>query len=211
MLMQTIWERKSIRGFLSKPVEDELVKKVLEAALQAPSACNMQPWEFIVVRGKAKEELVNALISAYRQEKRPSRTQSPVPEKYKKRMQELFGAIKEYAEKTPGFDTWEGSLRFYNAPVVILVGKDKNIDNLRLLDIGLSVENLMLAAHALGLGTCPIALTLRYDDVIRQTLNLPSELELVLTVALGYPDLTLPINQFKAPKARLDECVKWID
>jgi len=210
-VLRVIWERKSIRGFLAKPVEDELVKKVLEAALQAPSACNMQPWEFIVVRGKAKEELVSALITTYQQEKRPSRTQSPIPEKYKKRMQELFGAIKEYAEKTPGFDTWEGSLRFYNAPVVILVGKDKNIDNLRLVDIGLAVENLMLAAHALGLGTCPIALTLRYTDVISQSLNLPSNLELVLTIALGYPDLNLLINQFKAPKASLDECVKWID
>ncbi len=209
--LEAIYSRKSIRGFFPQPVPKELIKRVLEAACQAPSACNMQPWEFIIVQAKARENLIKALLDAYEKEKRPSRTQSKIPAKYKERMQSLFNAIRPFTEKTPRFDTWRGSLEFYQAPVVIIVGKDKNIDYIRLLDIGLAVENLMLAAHELGLGTCPIGLTLRYADVISKTLNLPSQLELVLTIALGYPNPNLEVNKFKAPKIGIEECITWME
>ncbi|MCD6319768.1 MAG: nitroreductase [Candidatus Desulfofervidaceae bacterium] len=210
-VLASIRGRRSIRGFLAKTVDESLITQVLEAAIQAPSACNMQPWEFFVVKGEGRNKLVSSLLEAYHQEKRPPRTQSPVPERYKKRMQTLFEAIKPFAEQTPGFDTWKGSLSFYNAPVVILVAKDKAVDASRILDIGLAVQNMLLAAHDLGLGTCAIGLSLRYEDIIRETLNLPSHLELLLTVALGYPDESLAINQFKSPRVDLSECVQWIE
>ncbi|HDD45076.1 MAG TPA: hypothetical protein ENG63_09510 [Candidatus Desulfofervidus auxilii] len=208
---EAIYKRQSIRGFLSKSVDNELIIEILKAAIQAPSACNIQPWEFIVIKGKAKENLVKALLSAYKKEKRPSRTQASMPEKYKNRMKQLFEAIKTFAEKTPNFDIWQGSLSFYNAPVVIIVAKHKEIAYLRLLDIGLAIQNLMLMAQNLGLSTCPIGLTLRYEDIIKETLSLPDTLELVLTIALGYPDNSLYINKFRATKIDLKECVHWIE
>ncbi|KPJ67614.1 MAG: hypothetical protein AMJ45_03020 [Syntrophobacter sp. DG_60] len=208
---KAIYTRWSARGFLPKAVEDTLITETLGAAIQAPSACNMQPWEFIVVKGEAKEFLVRALLSAYNKERRPSRARTSLPKKYKDRMQTLFEAIKPFAEKTPGFDIWEGSLSFYGAPVVIIVAKDKQIAHLRLLDIGLAVQNLILMAQTMGLGTCPIGVAVRYEDVIKEVLHLPDELELALTIALGYPDSSLPINEFRASRVDLKDCVRWID
>jgi len=210
-VLEAIQSRKSIRGFLDKTVDESLINQVLEAAIQAPSACNIQPWEFIVVKGEARDKLVSSLLKAYHQEKRPSRLQFSVPERYKKRMQSLFEAVKLFAEQTPKFDTWEGSLSFYNAPVVILIAKDKAVDAKRILDIGMAVQNMLLAAYGLGLGTCAIGLSLRYEDIIQKTLNLPSHLELLLTIALGYPDGSLAINQFKSSRVNLNECVQWIE
>jgi nitroreductase len=104
----------------------------------------------------------------------------------------------------------EGSCSFYGAPVLILVTMDKSHIPSQLIDIGCAVENLCLAAHDRGLGTCIIALILMFGDVIREQLALPDDLEVVVGVALGYPDRTSAINQFRAPKEELISMTRWI-
>jgi nitroreductase len=77
------------------------------------------------------------------------------------------------------------------------------------VDVGLAAENLMLAAHALGLGTCALALILACEDVMRRELNIPDNQEVILGIALGYPDTASPLFQFKSSRDLLETMVVW--
>jgi nitroreductase len=74
------------------------------------------------------------------------------------------------------------------------------------MDIGMAAQNLMLSAHARGLGTCAIALTLMYTDAIREALRLSPETLPALFVAIGYPDRDCPVNRFRSGRDDLESC-----
>ena len=214
-VVSAIDERVSVRGFKEEPVARELIEHVLQAALKAPSASNQQPWNFIVVGGEPRERLVKALVSAYKERSThydPSRGKS-IPPLYMERTKKLLKGIRPHLDtmnkKTVPFIE-EGSCQFYGAPVSIIVTMDKAHPPSKLVDIGCAVENLVLAAHAKGLGTCIIALILMFESVIREHLTIADDMQIVLAIALGYPDPDLPVNTFRAPKETLDTVTKWV-
>jgi len=211
--IEAINGRKSIRAFKNDPVSGTLITKILEAAIRAPSAINQQPWHFVVVAGEAKERLASAILRKYKEKGMVRELiKEELPKKYERRTQELFAHIKTYL-KEMGQDMsyiLEGSCRFYDAPVAIMVTMDKGLYPSKLLEIGAAIENLMLAAYSLGLGTCPIGFILRYEEAIREELGIPDHVEVVLGIALGYPDLDSPINSFKSSRESLDQSLTWI-
>jgi nitroreductase len=213
-VLSAIEGRKSIRVFKSDPVPREMIEKVLQAAIQAPSSSNQQPWRFIVVTGRKKERLTEKLLKAYKERTvkyDPSKGKT-IPQEYVEKTRQLFRDIRSYIQETgqPIKDfVEEGSYRFYHAPVAILITMDKCFHRSRLVDIGLSVENLMLSAHALGLGTCALALILACEDVMREELKIPDNQEVILGIALGYPDTSSPLYQFKSSRDELKEMVTW--
>ena len=77
--------------------------------------------------------------------------------------------------------------------------------------MGLFSGYLVLAAAGHGLASCPIGLVVGYQDEIKDHLNIPESKKMVLSVALGYPDETAPINEFRSPRAELKEFVRWVE
>jgi nitroreductase len=213
-VLSAIAGRKSIRAFKSDPVQKDMIERVLQAAIQAPSASNQQPWRFIVVTGEKKERLTKSLLKASQERSLkydPSKGKT-IPQEYVEKTKALFKEIRTYIQETgkPIKDfVEEGSYQFYQAPVAILVTMEKSLPRSRLLDIGLAVENLILAAHALGLGTCALALILACEDVMKRELNIPDNQEVILGIALGYPDTTSPLFQFKSSRDSLETMVIW--
>jgi nitroreductase len=192
-----------------------MLEQLLDAARKAPSASNQQPWNFIVVAGEPRERLGKALLAAYKEGSKhydPSRGKS-IPSIYMERTKKLLKGIRPYLDsmekKTVPFIE-EGSCQFYGAPVLIMVTMDKAHPPSKLVDIGCAVENLVLAAHEKGLGTCIIALILMFERLIRQQLTIPDDKQVVLAIALGYPDPDLPVNTFRAPKEALDTLTRWV-
>ena len=169
--------RQSCRSFSSKPVPKEMVEKCLEAARLAPSACNSQPWRFIVVSSpEVREKVAEAAFSG----------------KY---------SMNEFAKK---------------APVIIIVARDKDKlipavggmfmgTNFSLVDIGIAVEHLVLAAAEQGIGTCYLGIFDEKD--IKKVLKLPRNLKIELVVPMGYPE-----NETIRVKSRklLDEIITRI-
>jgi len=214
-VLSAIEGRMSVRSFRNEPVGREMIAAVLDAARQAPSASNQQPWQFVVVTGEPRERLGALLLSAHKQSKKhydPSRGKS-IPSRYMERTKKLLKGIRPYLEKmekqtVPFIE--EGSCQFYGAPVLIVVTMDKAHEPSKLVDIGCAVENLILAAHEKGLGTCIIALILMFEDLIREQLALADDERVVLAVALGYPDTDVPVNGFRAPKEPLDSLTTWV-
>lgn len=206
---QAIFGRCSRRAFTAQPVPKRLILQILEGAIQAPSARNLQPWQFFVVTGQARERLVEKLLAAYEAEVAAGTfpAPSPLPPLYQARL-ERFTALLQAA--SPDFDLVRGSLSFYGAPVVIFCGLEQGLPRERLFDLGAAVQNLLLLAHEQGLGSCVIGLVMRYQDLIRDELRLSRDVELVMSVALGYPDLTPPWSALRPPRAAVSNFVTWI-
>ena len=215
-LLKAVKERRSVRAFKSDSVPKERIEEVLKTAALAPSAINLQPWEFIVVAGEEKERLSRRLIKAYHEKQIPCSPGNvkPLPKSVGKRGAKTLGGMMPFF-KEMGVDADqfinEGSCRFYGAPAAILICLDDSFSEARLVDIGIVLGYLLLTAHDFGLGTCPIGLITAYEDEVKELLNIPENKKVVISVALGYPDEKSPINRFKSPREDLDKMVKWIE
>jgi nitroreductase len=209
-------KRQSARAYLPKPVARADIEDVLKYAGMAPSAINLQPWEYVVVYGEEKDRLVRQLKRAHaeRNVSCGPGTENPLPDKFKSRGRRASQAMApKVAEMGLEFNRFveEGSCSFYGAPIVIIVAIDRLFPKIRYLDVGLSVSYLLLAAQAKGLATCPIGLVNAYGDQIADALDIPDNKEIVLGIALGYADPQSPINRFKTGRESLDAFRSWYE
>jgi len=215
-LLKVIKERKSIRAFKPDPVSKKTIEEILKLAILAPSAINLQPWEVIVVTGEERERLSRRLIKAYKEKQiscGPGNVK-PLPKTFAKRGAKTLELMNPFFEEMgvdPNQFINEGSCNFYGAPVAILFCLDDSFPKTRLVDIGLALGYLILTAHEFGLGTCPIGLIIAYEDEIKELLNIPENKMVVIGIALGYPDLKIPINRFKSPREDIGNFVRWIE
>jgi nitroreductase len=215
-LLKVIEERKSIRAFKPDPVPREKIEEILKLSVHAPSAINLQPWEFIVVTGEEKERLGRRLIKAYKEKQiacSPGNVK-PLPKTYGKRGAKTLELMKPFFEEMGvNIDPYinEGSCNFYGAPVAVLICMDDSFPKARMVDIGLALGYLVLTAHEFGLGTCPIGLIIAYEDEIKDLLNIPENKNIVIGVGLGYPDWDSPINRFKSQRDHLETFIRWIE
>ena len=212
-LLEAIEERRSTRAFLDRPVERETLERVLSAAIQAPSAINLQPWEFTVVSAEEKKRLSRILVKRMKERNiscGPG-AKSPLPEYFMERQRGLLECIlPNLSDKIP-FEEFinEGSCNFYGAPVAVIITLDQVFSSARLTDIGIVVGYFVLAAHAMGLGTCPIGLITAFDDEIKEMLNIAEEKQVVIGIAVGYRDPGAPVNEARSERVPLSDLVKW--
>lgn len=186
-VLEAIRKRRSIRAYDPKPVPREIVNTVIEAGNEAPSAMNSQPWRFVVVEDlAAKKKLLGVALP---QAKKITEMVKDVdPERYesiKKRYAELPDPV------------------YYSAPTVIFViGSGRYKDH----SCPLACENMMLAAHSLGLGTCWVGFgaMVTEDAEVRQLLGLQEGDAIFGPILLGYPKADPPRPPKKDPQ------VKWI-
>ncbi len=186
-IIDLIKSRRSIRSYKSKPVPREIVDTVIEAGTEAPSAMNSQPWRFVVVEDRdAKKKLLGAALPNAKKITEPLKDVDP--ERYemiKKRYAELADPV------------------YYSAPtIVFVIGSGRYAAH----SCPLACENMMLAAHSLGVGSCWVgfgAMVLE-DPEVRRLLELKEGEAIFGPILLGYPQ-TIPARpQKKEPK------VKWI-
>jgi nitroreductase len=213
--LKTIRERRSARAFQPVPVPRETVEEILQLAVNAPSANNLQPWEFVVVMDEERERLSRRLLKAYKEKQIScgSGAVKPLPKAIRQRGVNTLESMKPYVEKTgSSVDSFvnEGSCNFYGAPAAIIICIDDCFSSRQMVDVGAAVGYLVLAAQASGLATCPIGLITDYADEIKDLLNIPENKRVVIGVALGYPNRENPMAQFRSSRADVSELVRWI-
>ena len=186
-VIESIRKRRSIRAYDAKPVPRELVNTVIEAGNEAPSAMNSQPWRFVVVEDPAaKRKLLGAALPQAK--KIIEQVKDVDPERYemiKKRYAELPDPV------------------YYSAPTVIFViGSGRYAAH----SCPLACENMMLAAHSLGLGTCWVGFgaMVTEDGSVQKLLDLQEGEAIFGPILLGYPKADPPRPPKKEPK------VKWL-
>jgi nitroreductase len=213
--LKTIRERRSARAFRPVPIPKETVEEILKLTVNAPSANNLQPWEFVVVMDEEKERLSRRLLKAYKEKQIScgSGAVKPLPKAIRQRGVNTLESMKPYVERTgSSVDSFinEGSCNFYGAPVAVIICLDDCFSARQMVDVGAAVGYLVLAAEVSGLATCPIGLITDYADEIKELLNIPENKKIVIGVALGYPDRENPMSQFRSSRASLSELVRWI-
>ncbi len=203
---ESLLNRRSIRRYLKDPVPIDTIRKIMAAAIWAPSGSNSQPWRFYVATGVKRDQLVQAMIES-------TGPQAPSLEAF----EEMAQRIEEKGKTAPDGVSWYqmneetmnfarfGSIRFYQAPVAIVVAKLKAGGSS--LDIGAAVENLLIAAEGEGLGTCWLGMPLMFRDRIREVLAVPEDEDLVTCVSLGHPDNNSPINTMERSRLPFDQTV----
>lgn len=179
--IKTIKERRAIRAYKDKPIEKEKIRQIVECGLAAPSARNLQPWKFIVVTNK---QLIKEM---------GKRIQNKLIDNPR------YSFIKQRAK------TKEDAI-FYSAPLVIFIlGNKKN--HWSTTDCSLAAQNMMLAAHSLGIGSCPIGMAqfIKDEKDLTKKLGFEDDYELVLSIVFGYAD------EKPRLKERNKDVVKWIE
>ena len=180
-LLELIRSRRSIRQFSDRAVGREEIARLLEAARWAPSNHNRQPWRFLVIEDKQQ---INRLAETVRQS-------------LSEKLKSLPAAAAAYAGEFTHYATF-----FSNAPVLLVVShkqpvsvsapllaglKNPELVSGEPLSVAMAVQNLLLAAQALGLGTCVLTGPLLVCDALAKVLDLPAGHDLTCLVALGHP------------------------
>ncbi len=187
-----IKNRRSIRKYRTQPVDKEDILKILDAANWAPSAMNLQPWEFIVVSGESLKPLANS---------------------YKSVVEEFTSKLEDDGEIISNDEFIKFASNFGGAPIIIVVltkaSDESNERKAYLESASAAMENLILAAADLGLGTCWMTGPLRDALSLRRILDIPPNKELVAVTPLGYPDeVPIPLPRIDA---ELKQKIRWID
>lgn len=202
-----IRSRRSIRAFLPDPVAQEDVESILDVARFCATGVNMQPWRVHVVTGDAKRQLSNAiadidndpahakqLLDPY--EYYPREWVTPYADRKKKVGWELYGLLGiAKGDKQRMHEQHGRNYRFFDAPVGLLFTIDRVLQQGSLLDYGMFLQSVMVAARARGLHTCPQAAFLKYHHVIAEVLGIPDEQMLVCGMSLGYADASSVENE----------------
>jgi nitroreductase len=212
-VIEAVQKRRSTRAFLDRPVERATIERLLSLSMNAPSAINMQPWEIVVVSGEEKKRLSRMLVKRMKERNiscGPGATK-PLKPRFVNRQRDLQKCILPHLPAGTRFEDFinEGSCNFYGAPSAVIITLDRAFSSSRLADIGIITGYLVLIAHEMGLGTCPIGLITAFEDEIREELSLPEDLQVVIGLALGFPDPHSPLNRARSGRASLDEVVKW--
>ncbi len=211
--IEAIEGRRSVRAFKSDPIPKEILEKIMQAALKAPSWENTQPWEFAVLGGEAMTKLRAAVSEKMGSGEKPD-LDIPWP-KFTGAHHERSRALGKRLlpelrmEKEDMADWWVSMTRFFYAPCGVIAYMESSLGEWSILDTGMALENLMIAAWNYGIGTCPISAGVIYPDVLRNLLGIPESKRIIIALAMGYPDLSSPAATFRSDKEPLEALVSW--
>ncbi|MFC0253233.1 nitroreductase [Massilia consociata] len=195
-----ITSRRSIRAFLDKPVARDDIERILDVAARAPSGTNTQPWKVYVLSGRARQDLVDAILAVNADPEQagqhteeyayyPRAWVSPFVDRRRKVGWDLYSLLGLTRDNKSGMAAQHArNYRFFDAPVGLIFTIDRIMEQGSWLDYGMFLQNIMVAARARGLDTCPQAAFTQYHRVIAQQLQLPENEMVVCGMALGWAD-----------------------
>ena len=213
-LRDAILQRRSIRCFLDRPVSRNTLEEVLRLAQKAVSAKNSQPWLLHVVTGELLRKLGEDNVARLRRGE-PTDTQEITLSGVYRQRQVAAGKLLLGAMDIPRGDeekraAWtERGFRFFDAPALILVCMEKEMNERYRFDLGCFVQNLCIAAMEYGLGTCVEYQAIRYERGLREYLALPEHQIPICGIAIGYPDPEFPANTVVTEREPLERVVCW--
>jgi len=206
---QAIRDRRSIRGFRPDAVPAETVRALLEVASHAPSGSNLQPWQVHVVRGAALQRLARTLTDAFWRGEPLQKEYEYYPTdwtaEWKERRRACGWALYELAGVARG--DREGSKRqvarnyaFFGAPVGLIFTMDRRVNIGSWLDLGMFIQNFMVAATARGLATCPQVSLANYPAILADSLDIPAQHKVICGMSLGHADDSDPTSRLRTPR-----------
>jgi nitroreductase len=213
--------RYSCRAFLPAPVPKDVLKEILSIASRAPSGTNIQPWKVWVLTGETKRRVSERLLATFDDPEEVSTHSEPYQYYPKQWVQpyidrrrkvglglySLLGIQKGDALRM--HEQHARNYKFFDAPVGLIFTVDTIMEQGSWLDYGMFLQNIMLAAKARGLDTCPQAALIQFHRVIREELDIPDSESVICGMSLGYADPDATENALRTERAPLDEWVRF--
>lgn len=223
-----IESRFSCRAFLrDKAVPRHLIEEILAVASRAPSGTNTQPWKAYVLQGAARDGLVEkvcaahdavyanpALAEEYREEYDyyPTKWVSPYIDRRRENGWGLYGLLGiAKGEKDKMHAQHQRNFRFFDAPVGLMFTMDRILGRGSLMDYGMFLQNVMVAARARGLHTCPQAAWNGFAKIILPHIGAGEGEMVVCGMSMGYADLQAKVNGFTTPREPAAGFTRWLE
>ena len=210
---EAVASRRSVRGFLDKPVDPAVIRRVVEAAGRAPSGGNVQPWHIDVVAGAPLEELKAIMRKRIAEQPGGEPTEYDIypkelPAPYKNYRfavgEELYRALGIPREDKMKRMMWFArNFQFFGAPVALFCSVAKTMGPPQWSDLGMYLQTLMLLLREEGLDSCPQECWAIYPATIRGFLGIPEDRMLFTGMAIGYIDNSDPANAARPDRAPL--------
>jgi nitroreductase len=220
---EIIVSRRSIRAFLPNPVDHDDIKKILEVSSRAPSGTNTQPWKVYVLTGDKLKQLSAQIMVAHNDIEvakthveeynyYPVQWASPYIDRRRKIGWDLYALLGLGRENKSGMHAQHGrNYCFFDAPVGLIFTIDRVMEQGSWLDYGMFLQNIMLAARARGLDTCPQAAFTQYHKIIAEVLQFPENEMLVCGMSLGYADPDKIENSLATEREIITNFTKFFD
>jgi len=223
--------RRTTRDFTDKPVPESVIDELLTDAMTAPSWSNTRPYLVAVASGEKRERIAAEFLSRWDSlsaartggllpKLKLALTRRGLPTSNRMITRPYRGVFKTRSQKVGrdlykllgvergdavGRDAqWRKNYNFFGAPVELFIFTHKSIGKFAASDAGLFMQNLMLGAHARGLGTCAQGAVAIWGDAVKSEFDVPEGYELLCGLAIGYAS-DAPVNDFKAERLPIDE------
>jgi nitroreductase len=227
---RTVRERTSCRAFLPRPVEPQILRKVLEDAQRAPSNKNGQPCHVFIASGKTRIqleaqliEIAAASVQAVRGNGSDPTMQGDFPGRYaeldgiyKERQygaaRALYGALGVQRSDTQGrVDAMLANWRFFGAPHVAFFAMDRRFGLMPAVDVGIYAQTLALLMAERGISSCMQGSLGSFSAPVRVAFGVPEHLGILFGMSFGYSDTKAPVNRAKTDRASLADVVCFRD
>ncbi len=221
-----ITSRFSCRAFLrDKPVPRAVIEHILEVASRAPSGTNTQPWRVYVLQGASRDALVEKVCQAHdavrdnpalaepeAYDYYPEKWVSPYIDRRRENGWSLYGLLGiAKGEKDKMHAQHQRNYRLFDAPVGMMFTIDRVMGRGSLMDYGMFIQNIMVAARAHGLHTCPQAAWNPFARIVLAHLGAGEQEMLACGLSLGYADLDAPVNRFHTPREPVSGFTRWME
>jgi len=217
---EVVLGRRSIRGYLNKPVPRELIEEVLTLAMRAPSSMNSQPWHFHIITGEPLDRIRAGNTErnlAGVPHSREFRTGTAFEGVHRERQvhvaKQLFSAMGIAREdKEARLDWVLRGFRQFDAPVCVIITYDRILADSddTAFDCGAVTTSLVNAAWSRGLGCVINSQGIMQSPVVREHAGIPDDQVIMKAVALGWPDESFPANAVVSERKSLAEAARFV-
>ena len=222
-----ITSRMSARAFTPQPVDRQTLTDLLQVASRSPSGTNTQPWKVYVLQGASRDSLCQqvcdahdairadpSLAAQYREEYDyyPEKWVSPYIDRRRENGWGLYGLLGiGKGDKDKMHLQHQRNYKFFDAPVGLMFTMDRVLGRGSLVDYGMFMQNIMVAARGHGLHTCPQAAWNGFAKIILPHMGAGADEMLVCGMALGYADESALVNTFHTPRVPVEDFTHWLD
>lgn len=217
---EVVLGRRSIRGYLDKPVSRTLIEEILTLAMRSPTSMNTQPWHFHVITGAPLDRIRRGnteRILAGEPDSREFRRGEAFAGIHRERQVEvakqLFSAMGIARDDAPARQDWVlRGFRQFDAPVCVIVTYDRNLSGSddTAFDCGAVTTALVNAAWSRGLGCVINSQGIMQSPVVREHAGIPDDQVIMKAVAMGWPDPDFPANAVVSLRKSVDETARFV-
>jgi nitroreductase len=214
-ITEAILTRQSVRKFQARPVTLKQVSEILRIASNAPSGSNLQPWSVFALTGKPLKRLGDDIQRAYLSDETGHQRDykyyaEELVDPYLGRKRAcgwgLYGTLGIARHEKERMKAQRSTnYNFFGAPVGLVCTIDSRLEIGSWMDFGGFVQTVMLAAREFGLHTCAQASIAEYPKIVRAHLPIDEKQLVLCGIAMGYADLSAPVNQFRTERAAVDQ------